>query len=136
MKTIFQKLFLALAVSLALFSCSSDSSSLLNSNESRLIGYWEYRVSPHPSGAGSTASYYKSFFTLQADKTGTRGFEEVISATDHFSDSKQFTWTVTATQISATSSNGTVETSPYVLIDDNNIRITHSNGNVWIYTKY
>ena len=136
MKTIFQKLFLALAVSLVFFSCSSDSSSQLISNESRLIGNWEYRVSPHPSGAGSTASYYKSFFTLQADKTGTRGFEEVISATDHFSDSNQFTWTVTATQISATYSDGTVEIIPYVLIDDNNIRITHSNGNVWIYTKY
>lgn len=136
MKTIFQKLFLALAVSLVFFSCSSDSSSQLISNESRLTGNWEYRVSPHPSGAGSTASYYKSFFTLQADKTGTRGFEEVISATDHFSDSNQFTWTVTATQISATYSDGTVEIIPFVLIDDNNIRITHSNGNVWIYTKY
>lgn len=135
MKTKIQKLIYLFIASFAIYSCSSDSQDEIQDYETPLLGSWEYFVTPHPSGSGSTSTYYKSYFILLPDKTGITGFDEVISPIDHFSGSNNITWSANSTQIIGTYSNGTVETKTYVFINANKIKINNTDGTFMIYNK-
>lgn len=142
MKAKFKKMTFLLVSCATLFSCSSNSSDgapivqPLNSYETQLVGTWEYMVTPHPSGAGGPSSYYKTYFTFSSNRTGTRGFNELITPTQQYSGSENFTWTATATTGTFTFSNGTQETGNYQLIDATHVKMYNTAGTSFtIYTK-
>jgi hypothetical protein len=108
----------------------------LNANEVKLIGMWQYMVTPHPSGLGGPSSFYKTFFICNADKTAVRGFSEFITSTEQYSDSDNFTWSATATTGTWTFPNGTKETGNYEFIDDTHVKMYQTGSTSFvIYTK-
>jgi hypothetical protein len=142
MKTKAKNLFFLFIACATIISCSSNGGDNtpviqpLNSNEMQLVGTWEYLVTPHPSGAGGPASYYKSYFTFSSNRTGTRGFNEFITPTQQYSGSENFTWTATVTTGTFTFSNGTQETGNYQLLDATHIKMYNTAGTSFtIYTK-
>ena len=134
---IMKKIILVSTIYLLIISCSSDSNSdSLNQYENSLLGTWEYRVSPHPSGVGVTNSFYRTFFTLYADRSGVSGFEEYISPTEQYNDSEEFTWNSTSSTIKRTLTDGTEDEGRYTLIDPTHLRLYSSDGTTsTVYTK-
>lgn len=132
-----KKLILVTAIYLLLISCSSDSNSdSLNQYEQLLVGTWEYRVTPHPSGVGGPNSYYRTFFTLYGDNNGVSGFQEYISPTEQYNDSEEFTWTATSSRVKRRLADGTEDEGRYVLIDATHIRMYSSDETTsTVYTK-
>ena len=143
-KTITQIVFFAVTC-LILISCSSSGEGTpgtvppapLNSNETQLVGTWQYVVTPHPSGQGGPTSYYRSYFTLNSDRTGVRGYNEFITSSQQFSGSENITlWSATATTGSYTLSNGTVDSGNYQFIDATHVKMYNTAGTSFtIYTK-
>lgn len=132
-----KKLILIVATFMSLISCSSDSNSdSLNQYEQLLVGTWEYRVTPHPSGVGGPNSYYRTFFTLHGDNNGVSGFQEYISPTEQYNDSEEFTWTATSSRVKRRLADGTEDEGRYVLIDATHIRMYSSDETTsTVYTK-
>ncbi len=120
-----------------IYSCSTSSdgngNANLNQSESMLVGRWEYYVSPHPSFPNVASSYYKSYFVLNQDKSGTVGFEDIIP-NQPTSDSDQITWSATSSVITGTYADNTTISKNYIVIDQTHINIP-DNGNQQIYTK-
>lgn len=131
-----KKLILVITICTSLIACSGDDSESLNQHEKSLVGIWEYRVTPHPSGVGGPNSFYKTFFTLYADRSGVSGFEEYISPTEQYNDSEEFTWSATSSRVKRTLADGTEDEGRYVLIDATHIRMYSSDETTsTVYTK-
>lgn len=134
-----KKLIFTITIISSLIACSgSDDSNnvALNQSENLLVGRWEYRVTPHPSGVGGPNSFYKTFFTLYADRSGVSGFEEYISPTEQYNDSEEFTWSATSSRVKRTLADGTEDEGRYVLIDATHIRMYSSDETTsTVYTK-
>ena len=109
----------------------------LNTYEVKLIGKWQYAVTPHPSGAGGSTSYYKTYFICNADRTAVRGFHEFFtSTTEQYSGSDDFTWSATATTGTWTFPNGTQESGNYEFIDATHVKMYQTGTTSFtIYTK-
>jgi hypothetical protein len=108
----------------------------LNANEVKLIGKWQYAVTPHPSGQGGPTSFYKTYFICNADKTAVRGFSEFVTTTQQFSGSEFCTWSATATTGTWTLPNGTQETGNYEFIDATHVKMYQTGSTSFtIYTK-
>lgn len=145
MKKTFKKIALFSATCLIAISCSSSGDGTpgtvpptpLNSNETQLVGTWQYIVTPHPSGQGGPSSYYKSYFTLNTNRTGVRGYEELITSSQHYLGSENITlWSATASTGTFTLSNGTIDTGNYQFIDATHVKMYNSAGTSYnIYTK-
>jgi hypothetical protein len=145
MKKTFKQIVFFAVTCLILISCSSSSDGApgtsgpapLNSNETKLVGTWQYVVSPHPSGQGGPTSYSRTYYTLNTDRTGVRGLIEYFTSTQQYSSSENITlWTATATTGSYTLSNGTIETGNYELIDATHIKMFNTAGTSFtIFTK-
>lgn len=124
-----KKLILVTTIYLLLISCSSDSNSdSLNQYENSLLGTWEYRITPHPSGIGNANSFYKTYIILNEDKTGVEGFEENITPTEQYSDSEVYTWSATSSIIKRTLTDGTEGEGRYELIDATHLKLFGSDG--------
>lgn len=125
-----KKLILVITICTSLIACSGDGDSeALNQYENSLIGTWEYRVTPHPSGVGGQNSFYRTYIILNADKTGEEGFEENITPTEQYSDSELYTWSATSSTIKRTLVNGTEEEEGrYELIDATHLKLFGSDG--------
>ena len=108
----------------------------LNTYEVKLIGKWQYAVTPHPSGVGGSTSYYKTYFICNADRTSVRGFNEFITSTEQYSGSDDFTWSATATTGTWTFPNGTQESGNYEFIDATHVKMYETGSTSFaIYTK-
>lgn len=108
----------------------------LNANEVKLIGKWQYAVTPHPSGQGGPTSFYKTYFICNADKTSVRGFSEFVTSTQQYSGSEFCTWSATATTGTWTLPNGTQETGNYEFIDATHVKMYQTGSTSFaIYTK-
>ncbi len=108
----------------------------LNTNEVKLIGKWQYMVTPHPSGLGGSTSYYKTYFICNPDRTSVRGFNEFVTSTQQYSGSEICTWTATGTTGTWTLSNGTQETGNYEFIDATHVKMYQTGSTSFaIYTK-
>ena len=106
----------------------------LNTYEVKLIGKWQYMVTPHPSGVGGANSYFKSYFICNPDRTSVRGFHELTS--QQFSGFDNFTWSATATTGTFTLPNGTQETGNYEFIDATHVKMYQTGSTSFtIYTK-
>lgn len=106
----------------------------LNSHEIKLIGKWQYMVTPHPSGVGGANSFYKSYFICNPDRTSVRGFNELTS--QQYSGFDNSTWTATATTGTWTLPNGSQETGNYEFIDATHVKMYQTGSTLFaIYTK-
>jgi hypothetical protein len=128
MKSKIKKLLFVVASSVLMLSCSGSDSEVINRNERQLIGTWEYRITPHPSGMGGPSSFYRTYITLNEDETGLNGFEENITPTEQYSDSEMFTWSATSSTIKRILIDGTEEEGRYELIDATHLRLYGSDG--------
>jgi hypothetical protein len=143
-KTFKQIVFLAVSC-LILISCSSSGDGTpgttgpapLNSNETKLVGTWQYVVTPHPSGQGGPTSYYRTYFTLNSDRTGVRGYNEFITSSQQYSGSENITtWSATVTTGTYTLASGTVDSGNYQFIDATHVKMYNTAGTSYnIYTK-
>ena len=109
----------------------------LNTYEVKLIGKWQYMITPHPSGVGGSTSFYKSYFICNADRTAVRGFHEFFtSTTEQYSGSDDFTWSATASTGTWTFPNGTQESGNYEFIDATHVKMYETGSTSFaIYTK-
>jgi uncharacterized lipoprotein NlpE involved in copper resistance len=145
MKKTFKQIIFFAVTCLILISCSNSSDGTpgtsgpapLNSYETQLVGTWQYVVTPHPSGQGGPSSYYKTYFTLRADRTGVNGLEEYLTPSLQNSSSTNITtWSATATTATYTLSNGTTDGGNYQLIDATHVKMYSTDGTSYnIFTK-
>jgi hypothetical protein len=139
MKNVLKKIAFLVITSISIVSCSSDNNetSTANTYETKFIGTWQFMQTPHPSGIGGSTSFYKSYFTCDANKTAVTGFNEFITSTQHNSSYENRTFTATATTYTFTLPNGIQETGNYEFIDASNVKIYSpgSSTSFRIYSK-
>lgn len=143
MKKLFKKFIYLIVACITVVSCSSDDSETpnaqepipFNNNENKFVGTWQYMETPHSSGVGGPTSFYKSYFTINSDRTAATGFNEFITATQNNSSFDNRTFSATATTYTFTLPNGTQETGNYEFIDLTHIKM-YSPGSTTLFRIY
>ena len=137
MKKALKKIIFLVLTCVTIISCSNDNNgtSSLNTYENKLIGTWQYNETPHTSGLGGPTSFYKSYFTCNADKTAVTGFNEFITSTQHDSGYENRTFSATATTYTFTLPDGTQETGNYEFIDITHVKM-YSPGSSTLFRIY